>query len=364
MKFRPYAVLGALLASVALDVAVIAPAQAAPPPDVTNVQVTGQSQGAARTWSIAASWDAAATADGYKVAIVDSPTGDNTPGSYYGSTDTNGLSATISARGLLSSHTYWVSVRPTNGTEIGNPTTVAFQPIALDTAGPVGTYTLNRTKVYLTATDFEEEEFLTADVRIAQQTLSDDHTANAQIVRQVLSGDGSPAKTWSGIGTYKVVYLKKGTYSPKVLLTDSFGNVTTVNLPTVQVLEDVTAPVVRLTRPGPLLIDRLGGWRSIRGTVTDVGSGVQIVLVMVVEKRGSIWWAYDFDSSRWMKGFRSRDKTMEELEASPAAVEPNGKYWRTPRIRDLRAGLLHAEIVAFDGSFNVGYGPTVHRWIH
>ncbi len=85
----------------------------------------------------------------------------------------------------------------------------------------------------------------------------------------------------------------------------------------------------------------------------------------MIEKRGTIWYAYDFDHKRWLKGWTSMNKTLNRTKAMPAlmGVTASGA-WHTPAIRGLKRGTLHVESVAIDGAFNPGPAPKVNHRIH
>lgn len=381
MTFRPIAVATALVASATLSLTTLAAAEAAPPPPVENLQVTGQVQGAGTVWSVSATWDAATGADRYIVAVVDQPDGTSTPGAQYGNTTTAGTGATVQASELLTGQTYWLAVRPTTGGDIGTVTVAPFQAMALDVTGPTGTFTMPRTTDWI-GNGYEDFRALPAPFRAAepifgeenedsgsevgflvrQTALADDTTAAAQIGRQIRLDAGAPLQKWRE-ATATLVYSAAGVYHPEVVLTDQYGNTSTVPLPTVTVKLDDKAPVVRLRRPRPEMQPRIAGWRVIRGTVADRQSGPLVVGTMVAQRRQGIWWVYDFDGGAWDKGFRSLPRTLSESEAFPSFTEPFNGRWRTPYIRGLRSGTLHVETIAFDRAMNLGFGPTVHRYI-
>lgn len=380
MKFRPFAAAAAVLAAAALEVAVVAPAHAAIPDPVTNVAVSAQAQGTGQSWSLTFTWNESANADGYRVAITDHADGTNTDGSHYASKNLpdGATSATLSTDALVGGRTYWVAVRSLDGSDVGPAVTDDFQAIVLDTAGPVGAYKLDHTQDYVGAGFFrnapaafrladvivgeEDEELIPAIFAVTQTSLSDNTTPAAQITRKIKRDTNTEAVTWSS-GRAILTYGKAGTYHPAVVLTDQFGNTSTIALPTITVTLDSRGPTVRITRPRPALVSKVDGWRVVRGRVYDSQSGPAIVLAMVVEKRGSTWYAYDFRKRTWVKGTGSLMGTLQKTKARPAEVEPNGSYWRTPRIRGLQAGVLHVETVAFDYAFNIAIGPTVHRRI-
>jgi hypothetical protein len=334
----------------------LAPASAAAPNPVALLAVGSVTQGAGQTWVVTASWQSSANADSYRVAITDHD-GYNTEGSSYASANTHALGATLSTNDLLAGNTYWITVRAVTGSEDSAPVTASFVAVPLDTTAPVGTYKADKSKAYLIGDDFDETA--EAVVTLTQTALSDDTTAAASITRKVLAGDGTPARTWTTGTTFKLHYTAVGNFSPKVQLTDSFGNTTQVVVPAVQVREDTVGPRVTITRP--TAPGKVASWRRISGTSTDVGTGVDTTLAMVLEKRNGIWWAYDFRSRKFLKGYATLSKTFNKTRARPADMPGNAAgTWRTPVLRGLKKGTLHIETFAYDKAFNGARGPIIN----
>ena len=355
MSVRRLATLAPLIAVLSLGTALASPAGAVmtptvAPPAATDLVVGTQTQGAQQTWRVPATWTASAGADGYKVELTD------TVGTVYRVKDVSATTTTLSSDDLLAGHSYRISVEAFTGTDYAAPVTADFVATTLDTTAPVGTFTVSPTHTYL-AGDFLGLEDLSASVVISQTTLSDDSPGT--ITRQVLAGDGSAAKAWTST-KFTVTYTKAGTYTPKVLLTDVFGNAATVDLSPVTISLDTTAPRVRVTLPETSMRNRIAGWRVIHGTATDAGSGVELALAMVLEKRHGIWWAYDFNKRKWLKGNGRETYTLNHTKAMPAFVTVNSLHrWRTPRIAGLTTGVLSVRAAAVDRAGNFGLSPVV-----
>lgn len=357
MKLRLYAVAAATLATAALNVAVLAPADAAATDPVTNLTASQAQVGS--TDHVTVSWTPNDSATTYRAFITDNA--DGTSGSVLGFQDTSGSSATISLSGLAGGTTYWVAVKATQPSA-GTVTTTAFTALTLDTTGPTGTFALDHTSRYLAA-DFSSFDLtFSADVHISQSALADDTTSPAAITRQVVAGDGSATKAWTSGSSYKITYTKAGSFTPHVLLTDQFGNVTDKVLPTVTVSDDLTAPSNHITTPAHPR--RIASWRVIRGHASDGQTGVAQVATMVIEKRGGIWYAYDFPHRKWLKGFASMTRTLRHTHAVPAVMNVTAGAWHTPTIRGLKTGTLHVESIAIDRAFNVTLAPKITRAIH
>jgi hypothetical protein len=356
VKFRPYAVAVATLATAAVNVAVLAPANAAATDPVGSLSAASQSQ-VGQDDVISASWTANDTATTYRMYLSDQADG-STVLQYQ---DVTGTSASISTHSLAPGATYYLAVKST--APGASATTTPFTALTLDTTGPTGTFAADHTTRYLQLTVTGGTLGVAADFHITQSALADDTTAPAAITRQVVAGDGSAAKPWTSGTNFTLTYTKVGTFTPHVLLTDQFGNTTDKVLSTLTVAHDTTAPRDHITLPASP--SRIASWRVIRGTASDAGTGIAQAATMVIERRGGIWYAYDFGHRTWLKGWASMTRTLNRSKAEPAFMNVSAAgAWRTPAIRGLTRGVLHVESVAFDRAFNVGQAPNVTRVIH
>lgn len=358
MKSRPALLLLALVT--ALVVGTMGVAQAAAPSPVLAVSLDSQTQGTNHTWVVGFSWAASAGADSYRVAITDHD-GYNSAGSHYASGNTQALNATLATGDLIAGNTYWITVRALTGSEDSTATTQAFTAIALDTTGPIGTYTANKTVSYIERGEFDLEDFgdeesaAVARVKITQTGLSDDTTPTGDIVRKVLNGDGTPARAWSGTTPIELQYATVGTFSPRVELTDAAGNVTLVVLPGIQIRKDTTAPTVRITTPANAT--KVASWRRISGVTTDIGTGVIGTQVAVLLKRpDGYWYVYKFGARKFVKGRKTLMGTYKAVRFSAffSRATPTGA-WKTPVINGLGKGKLRIMAFGLDRSLNDGY---------
>ncbi|MCW2785932.1 MAG: hypothetical protein JWP74_2449 [Marmoricola sp.] len=361
MKLRLLPAVLVALATAAFNVAVVAPAHAAITDPVTGLAVT-QAQGPDHTWLVSASWTANADATDYQVKIVDS----GIPETSYGAQDTHGTSVTIPTGTLADGESYLVEVRP-KAPSFGTFASEQFTAITLDRTAPTGAFTPSSTSAYLMGDEEASgdplEEGLTATFTITQTALADDISSAADISRKIQPGDGSPTKAWPTGSTIKVSYHKAGTFVPHVFLTDQAGNVADIAVPAITVKEDDVSPRVRITRP--VHAAKISSWKRVTGTATDTGTGVSEAGVFMLEKRGRLWWAYDFHKRVWLKGYATVRKTEERSKAQPAFMEPNSAgVWRTPVIRGMKRGTLHVEAIAFDEVFNVGQSVSVNVKVH
>ena len=359
MSVRRLVTLLPLLAVLVLGSALTSPAgavmiPATVPDPVATVDVgtitQGQNQGSSQTWVVPVTWDASATATNYTVKIT-SLDGTST----YATRDVSGTSTTFTTPDLSDNVDYKASVTPFNTDGPGSATTAQFTAIALDRTAPTATYTINHTSAYLTYPDGNFLADQSATFTITQTSLSDAAT------RKVALGDGSAQKTWSSGSQFTLTYTKAGTFTPHVYVTDAYGNTATVDLPAVHVLVDATDPVLSVQIPSPSNL--ISSWRVVRGTSTDAGTGVVLTGAVVAEKRGSIWYAYNFHKRTWVKGYTRLGKTLNR-KAVPAFMLPTYTgAWHTPKIRGLRKGPLHVEAIAIDQNFNVSL-VKVDRRIH
>jgi hypothetical protein len=359
VSFRPYAAAVAALATAAATLAVGAPAHASGTSPVTNLVVTQSQVG--HNDVVHASWTPNDTATSYHVYISDQSDGST----QLINTDVTGNSADISTSTLTAGTTYYVDVHANVSGSLD--TVTGFQAITLDTTGPTGTFHLNRTSSYMTLNFIDAvlhpSARPTASFVITQDTLGDDSTPASSVTRTVNNGHGT-IKTWSVGQLFTISYTDAGTYTPTVTLTDVYGNQTVVELPTVHVYSDTTAPVVRI-KPPTTYPYRVSSWRYIRGVASDGNSGVQVVLAFVAERRRGIWYTYDFTSRRWLRGYANLTRTLNTSNADAALMHVSSAHtWHTPFIRNLLPGPLHVEAYAIDNANNYAQARSINRIIH
>lgn len=349
-----------LAAVLALTPTLVAPADAAvlvtsvAPDPVASVAVGTQSQ-VGQGWSIPISWDAAATATGYRVKITNLAGTEN-----YGTTkDVAGTSTTVTTSALLDNTSYLASVVPFNADGDGSAVTEQFTAAPLDHTAPSGTFTVAPAHAWLVF-DLMSEDAESATVTVTQVSASD---ASGTVTKTISAGDGTAAKAWGSGNTFDLHYTHAGTFTPTVDLADAYGNHTAVALSAVTIGDDVTAPTVAVTLPAASLRDRVAGWRRVRGTASDTGSGVEVAFALVLEQRGGIWYAYDFHHRKWLKGSAREGRTLHHTKAMPAiATVSRAGTWVTPRIRGLQTGKISVHSAAFDAAGNIGLGRVVrHR---
>ncbi|MFT4263100.1 MAG: hypothetical protein QM572_06950 [Nocardioides sp.] len=335
---------GMAVALLALGMALVAPAaaQAAATDAVTGLTVSvAQAPGSHTSWQVTASWTANPDATTYRVQIAADAAG----ATVFVTKDVSVTSATLTTDALAGGQDYWVLVKPIAPSD-GSSTGKQFNAPALDTTPPTGSFVVDVRTSYLTTTyDASYTLSTKATAHVVQQSLE------AGATRAVLAGDGSAAQAWASGDTFELSYATAGTYTPHVLITDAYGNTGDVELPSVTILEDKSGPSLSIAKPAKP--SKKASWRTVRGTTADSGVGVSVVLAYVVEKRGSVWWAYDFSKRKWLKGYSSEKKTESKSKAMPAFIQPSRDgSWKTPAIKGLTRGKLLFQAAALDANGN------------
>jgi hypothetical protein len=210
---------GGLTASLLIGAFGTTAAEARPvkPGGVTNLTASA-TPAAAGTYSVAAGWDAAASATKYKVAITK---GGATLAS--ATVTTTSWSPTITSTPGSAS----LAVTPVAVHRKGSTSHVSFS--LADVSAPEGSFTSSWTG---------------ADATITQESLSDD-SGTAGITRTVDWGDGTTVP-WSSGTTLDHTYGALGRYTPTVTLKDAADNTDVVDVPAI-VIGDTTAPTGAFT---------------------------------------------------------------------------------------------------------------------
>lgn len=191
-------------------------------------------------------------------------------------------------------------------------------------------------------------------IALRQVGVSDDASAPENIARVVDWGDGTTS-TWDGARALGHRYALKGRYVPAITLTDESGKSTRVPTSEVTVRRDATAPVTTLVRP--LRPKSVRAWRTLRGRITDAGTGARQVKVSVVEKRAGAWHGYRPATRTWVR----RSTRAQAVRASRiGAVRPVGDRWSMP-VKGLRKGLLVVTVQGVDAVRNVSAPRTAKQ---
>jgi hypothetical protein len=227
-----------------------------------------------------------------------------------------------------------------------NTTVLTLDAIVIgDTTAPTGTFTVSPGTAWAKLTK----------VTVTQTSLGDDFSPVANITRTVEWGDGTTSSDWTPAGTISHVYATASSpsYTPQVTLTDEAHNSTApIVTSAVVVTADTVAPVVRLLLPRAK--HSVKAWTTLRGKATDTnGTGVKVVSLRAVEKRGTAWYGYQATTKRWVKA-----ATMAKAFARSRALSlhtSSTNVW-AGKLAGLRKGTLVYKVKATD---NVGNASAV-----
>lgn len=221
----------------------------------------------------------------------------------------------------------------------GNSTVVRLTVVVGDQIAPTGEFGVSTsgwarwTKVALTETTPCADNFSSAD----------------HVTRTVDWGDGS-TDTWTGGTAPTHVYAVAGPYSPTVTLADEAGNTnaaTMVN--TVLVSADTARPTVSLTKPATRRT-WVRKWVTLRGKANDAATGVRVVKLRLVEKRGTTWYAYRGTTRRWVRGGATEASALRRTTV--AKVRPTAQLRWSYKVNGLRKGRFVVRVQAMDNVKN------------
>jgi hypothetical protein len=216
-----------------------------------------------------------------------------------------------------------------------------------DLTAPTGTFAVTPASAWAKLTQ----------VTLTQSALSDNWSPQAKITRSVDWGDGTPATAWTTGATLSHVYTVGGSFTPKVTITDEAQNAAQIATSAVVVHVDSAAPVVRLLLPRTHK-HSVRAWRTLRGKATDTaGTGVKVVALRIVEKRGTRWYGYRPATHTWVKA-----STMAKAFARSRALSrrTNSLHRWSARVAGLRKGTLVYRVKATDNVGNTSRTLT-HR---
>lgn len=216
-----------------------------------------------------------------------------------------------------------------------------------DTTAPTGTFAVTPATAWAT---------LTA-VTVSQSALADNWSPQADVTRSVDWGDGSPASAWTTGTTISHVYTTGGSFTPQVTITDEAHNAAQVATSAVAVTVDSVAPVVRLLLPRAHQ-HSVRAFRTLRGRATDTaGTGVKVVALRIVEKRGTRWYGYRPATRTWV---RAATKAKAFARSRTMSRTTNSLHRWSGRIVGLRKGTLIYRVKATDNVGNASRTLT-HR---
>ena len=254
------------------------------------------------------------------------------------------------------SHSYIADMRAYHPTVVlkdlaGNTSEVDLSTVVVgDRTAPTGAFGATSsgwarwTRIALTETTPVDDNF--------------DDVANV-ITRTVDWGDGSTSDSWTGSTAPTHVYAAAGTYTPTVSLTDQAGNETAPVLAnTVEVTADTGRPTVSLTKPSTRRT-WVRKWVTLHGKAGDAATGVKVVKLRMIEKRGTAWYAYRSSTHRWVRGGTTQATALRR--ATFAKVKPTAKNKWSYQVSGLRKGRFVVQVRAVDNVKNLSDVRTVSQ---
>lgn len=253
----------------------------------------------------------------------------------------------------VSAARYVPQVRLSDGK--GNTVTLTLPAVVInDTESPTGSFSVtNPAPVWA--------KF--SRVSLVQKDVDDNWTPDAKIKKLVAWGDGTTS-TWAGDSVVtKHIYTAAGAFTPTVTLYDEAANPpTVVELPAVTVKADTLAPAVSLFVP--TAPSRIRSWRTLRGKAVDSGVGVRNVVVRIVQKRGTVWYAYKPATKTWVKGGATKAAALKV--AGKKTIQPTLTNAWSLNVAGLRRGTLVVQRWGIDKVANISkpanYRQVLKRW--
>ena len=145
------------------------------------------------------------------------------------------------------------------------------------------------------------------------------------------------------------VFTRPGTYTVRLTVSNAAGSRSATTQVTAVGVADTTPPTVALKRP-TTNVGALTSWQRLRGTATDgTGSGVRTVMLRLLEKRGTAWYAYRSSSRTWV---RSGSRTTALKQASLVRVTTTSTHRWSCAVSGVRKGTLVIRLSATDKAGN------------
>jgi hypothetical protein len=177
------------------------------------------------------------------------------------------------------------------------------------------------------------------------------------ITRTVAWGDGT-TDTWTGSVAPTHVYAAAGSYHPEVSLTDQAGNESAAAMAnTVEVAGDTGRPRVSLNKPSTRRT-WVRKWVTLHGKARDAATGVKVVKLRLIEKRGTTWYAYRSSTHRWVRGGTQAGALRR---ATVAKVKPTARNKWSFHVSGLRKGRFVVQVKAIDNVKNRSKLRTVSQ---
>jgi len=154
------------------------------------------------------------------------------------------------------------------------------------------------------------------------------------------------------------VYAVADTYTPAVTLTDAAGNEQETDANPVVVTADTGRPTVSVKKPATRRT-WVRTWATLHGKATDAATGVKVVRLRLIEKRGTTWYAYRSSSRRWVRGGTTQAAALRR--ATMPKVKPNAKGNWSYKVSGLRKGRFVIQAKALDNVKNKSELRTVSQ---
>jgi hypothetical protein len=239
---------------------------------------------------------------------------------------------------------YHPQVRLTDAaTPVANSVVVELDPVVIEDAlppGVTGSFTVSPTGPFANYTR----------VTITQDGVLTDDASNPEDIARTVDWKDGTSSAWTTGTTTSHVYRSGGIFTPTVTLTDESQKSTSYEAGQVTVSVDSVKPTVRLVRPAKRIRPEVSSWVRLHGKAADsAGTGVRVVKLRLVEKRGGAWFGYKATTKTWVK---AATKAGALNKSRSAAVKPLDGAWRY-RVRGLAKGLLLVKVYAKDNVGNV-----------
>jgi hypothetical protein len=239
---------------------------------------------------------------------------------------------------------YHPQVRLTDtATPVANSVVVELDPVVIEDALPpsmTGSFTVSPTDGFASYTR----------VTVTQDGVLADDASNPEDIARTVDWKDGTTSPWTTGTTISHVYKLAGAFVPTVTLTDEAQKSTPYDLAPVTVSVDSVKPTVRLVKPAKRIRPEVSSWVRLHGKAADgAGTGVRVVKLRLVEKRGGAWFGYKATTKSWVKA-ATKAGALDKSRA--AAVKPVDGAWRY-RVRGLAKGLLVVKVNAKDNVGNV-----------
>jgi hypothetical protein len=232
-------------------------------------------------------------------------------------------------------------VRVTVKDQVNNARTYPLTVVVRDTQAPTtGIFTVSAHNAWASWTK----------VSLTQVDVTDNLSADNKLSRVIAWGDGSET-AWPQGSKPTHQYAAAGTYTPSVRLADEAANTSAPFVTgSVVVKLDTTRPTLRLTLPKTGKA-RVRSWRVLRGSASDAQTGVRGVGLVAIEKRGTVWYAYQAATHKWVKGGATKARAWRKAVAAGVLPRADGT-WQL-RVYGLTKGTLVYKARAVDNRANV-----------